>query len=553
MPTETKPNWPLRKGKDPDADPTNPGHGYLKTVDAGMVFERDIEVALRDGTKIYIDVFRPDKPGRFPVVLGYAPFGKHPHIDWDVAFPGADIPPGISKYTAFEACDPVVWTANDYVVVNADPRGIRYSEGIAEFMTAQEGQDEYDLIEWLAVQDWSNGNVGTNGVSYLSMSAYRVAELQPPHLKAVILWEALNDFYRDVKFHGGIPARNTHGWMQMTSWSKQSVEDLESGAREHPLYDDFWTCRVADLSKFEVPVFVVSSWANHGIHTRGTMEAWRELASKDKWLDLNAQKEWAYFYRADSVARQMRFFDRYLKGEQEAIQEWPAVRVEVRERLGSVIHREETSYPIPGTEFRPFYLDGSSGALEPSPVASEGSIDYDARRGTCDFDLHFSERTELIGPAALRLSISLRGSDDADLFVALRKFDASGSEVHFEYLGYFDTGSVALGWLRLSHRALDEARSTPERPRPLHTREERIYDGHPVAAEIAILDSGTVFEAGESLRLSIQGHDFVPEDMMSPRHTELRNDGQHMIHYGGRYQSRLLLPFVPSANNPEQV
>ena len=49
-----------------------------------------------------------------------------------------------------------------------------------------------------------NGNIGTNGVSYLAVTQWWVASLNPPHLKAMIPWEGLNDMYR-VAFHGGIP------------------------------------------------------------------------------------------------------------------------------------------------------------------------------------------------------------------------------------------------------------------------------------------------------------------------------------------------------------
>lgn len=543
----TVPPGPLRTGKHPSLDPTNPGHGYEKSVIAnGVVFERDVAVQLRDGTTIYVDVFRPDDDGNYPVLLGWAPFGKHPHIDWDVAFPGADIPPGNSKYTAFEAVDPLVWVPWGYIVVNADPRGIRYSEGIAQFMTRQEGEDEYDLIEWLGTQAWSSGRVATIGVSYLSMSAYRAAELQPPHLTAVVLWEALNDFYRDVKLHGGIPAMNlTHGWMQMTSWSRTLVEDMEVAIRTHPLYDEFWQRRVADLSKFTVPALVVSSWANQGIHTRGTFEAWENIASKQKWLDANGRKEWEYFYAAESVARQRAFLDHFMHDKQTELTEWPPVRVEVRQSLHQSYHRNEHEYPLARTQFTPYYLSASRGELvTEAPTAGE-TVAYDAREGSVTFDLPFDRDTELVGPAALRLWVAAHGANDADLFVALRKIDADGNEVHFKYLGFSNDGVVALGWLRLSHRALDTARSTPERPRPLHTREDWVYGDEPVLAEIPILDSGTLFEAGTTLRLEIGGHDLIHGEGMFPLHTETRNFGKHIIHAGGDYSSNLLLPVIP--------
>ena len=541
--------WTLRPGKDPDADPHYPGHGYTLIEDGDMIFERDVEVELRDGTKIYIDVFRPKAPGEYPVVLGYAPFGKHPHIDWDTAFPGADIPPGNSKYTAFEAPDPVVWTKAGFVIVNADPRGIGYSEGIAQFMTEQEGRDEYDLIEWLAVQPWSNGNIGTNGVSYFAMSAYQAAALKPPHLKGVILFEALNDFYRDVKFHGGIPNYGMcHGWMQMTSRSKTAVEDMEAGMREHPTRDEFWTSRVADLSKFDVPVWLVSSWANAGIPTRGTLEAWDEISSTEKWIDLNARKEWSYFYQPEMVAKQMAFFNRFLRGQDDAIAEWPTVLCQVRDSLKKNHHRVDTQYPLTGTEYKRMYLDASDGSMSFSAPSASAHVQYEAKTGNATFSWSFTEATELIGPSSLKLFLRAQGADDADLFIGLRKYDAAGNEVNFEYLGFFENGIVGLGWQRLSLRALDEKRSTPAKPYPSFAEFEHVYNDEVVELNIPILDAATRFEAGERLELDIRGYDHIKGGGMIPQHPENRNRGNHVVHTGGEYPSSLLLPFVPLAD-----
>lgn len=72
-------------------------------------------------------------------------------------------------------------------------------------MVKREAEDYYEVIEWAANQSWSNGNIGTNGVSYLAVTQWWVASLNPPHLKAMIPWEGLNDMYREVAFHGGIP------------------------------------------------------------------------------------------------------------------------------------------------------------------------------------------------------------------------------------------------------------------------------------------------------------------------------------------------------------
>jgi hypothetical protein len=96
-----------------------------------------------------------------------------------------------SKWTGFEAPDPLFWTRAGFVVIQADVRGMHKSEGHAGVLTDQDAQDYYDLIEWAARQPWSSGAVGLVGVSYLCMSQWRVAALRPPSLRAMIGGEVL--------------------------------------------------------------------------------------------------------------------------------------------------------------------------------------------------------------------------------------------------------------------------------------------------------------------------------------------------------------------------
>jgi putative CocE/NonD family hydrolase len=69
----------------------------------------------------------------------------------------------------------------------------------------QDGQDSYDLIEWLAVQDWCTGKVAMAGNSYLAISQWFAAAEQPPHLTAIAPWEGMSDLYRDLVMRGGMP------------------------------------------------------------------------------------------------------------------------------------------------------------------------------------------------------------------------------------------------------------------------------------------------------------------------------------------------------------
>lgn len=128
-----------------------------------------------------------------------------------------------------------------------------------------------------------------------------------------------------------------------------------------------------------------------------------------------------------------------------------------------------------------------------------------------------------------------------DLFVVLRKFDSTGSEVFFSGYNGYDRDGLAKGWLRASHRELDTLRSKPLRPWQSHRRVQKIHPGEIVALEIEIWPSATLFEAGSSLQLTIQGQDAAKYPAF--RHPKLVNRGWHTIFTGERYDSHLTVPF----------
>ena len=106
---------------------------------------------------------------------------------------------------------------------------------------------------------------------------------------------------------------------------------------------------------------------------------------------------------------------------------------------------------------------------------------------------------------------------------------------------------MALGWLRVSHRALDPLRSRPEQPFHSHAAEQPLSAGERVPVDIEIWPSATRFNKGEFLRLVVQGCD-IPEPGLpntpTARHEATRNRGRHVLHTGGTYDSHLLLPVV---------
>jgi predicted acyl esterase len=144
----------------------------------------------------------------------------------------------------------------------------------------------------------------------------------------------------------------------------------------------------------------------------------------------------------------------------------------------------------------------------------------------------------------LKLWVATDRGDDMDLFVAIKKLDADGREVCFECRENDTRGPVSNGWLRVSHRKLDPARSRPFQPVLAHDEVQLVKPGEIVPVQIEILPSSTSFEAGETLRLVIGGADLCSHAML--HHRERCNEGTHTLYAGGRYDSGLLVPFVPA-------
>jgi putative CocE/NonD family hydrolase len=127
-------------------------------------FTRDVAVPMRDGVVLRADVWLPGANGKFPVLVYRTPYGKHL----------------ATKQTTFRKA-----IERGYAVMICDVRGRYASDG--EFWPYQnEGRDGYDTIEWAARQPWSNGDIGTFGLSYPGAVQWLAAVENPPHLKAMV-------------------------------------------------------------------------------------------------------------------------------------------------------------------------------------------------------------------------------------------------------------------------------------------------------------------------------------------------------------------------------
>lgn len=546
-----KPRIAMRTGQDPATSMFPPPPPvYSESEEDGMRIERNVGVRLSHGATMYIDIYRPAGVERdLPVILAWSPYGKH-RTSATFRYPGSGIEAGwMSRHTGFEAPDPAYWCAAGYAVAYADPPGVLYSEGEMHHGGPDETRDACELIDWLGERPWSNGRVGMSGVSYLACIQWQVAAAHPRHLAAINPWEGFSDWYREFGYHGGM--RDTSFVPRATSFinfSTTRTEDTNTNMMAHPLYDEYWASKDVDLAAIEVPAFVVASWSDHGLHSRGTLEAYKQLSSPHKWLEVHGRKKWGYYYDPANVARLREFFDHFLKGGPE-LAHWPKVRLEIREGLNRGSFRNEKEWPLARTEHVPLYLDAKTEKLVSEPLSASAEISYDAtdKSSRLTFDRTFDSATELTGHMKLRLWVEIAAGDDADLFVAVQKLDASGAVVPFCWYALYENGPVALGWLRASHRATDPARSRPEQPFHTHLTEEKLAPGVPVAVDVEIWASSTHFAAGETLRVVVKGSDIydtvVPNQPML-LHEETRNAGRHTIRAGGRYDSHLLVPLV---------
>jgi predicted acyl esterase len=190
---------------------------------------------------------------------------------------------------------------------------------------------------------------------------------------------------------------------------------------------------------------------------------------------------------------------------------------------------------------------------QPSTFAHKGSYSAVPRRRHTDrvtFTHRFTEDTEITGSMALTLWISADEGTDLDVFVVVRKHNPAGAVVPFYGYNGYANDSVAKGWLRGSHRELDETRSRPERPFHAHHVVEPLDTGEPTRMTIEIWPSSTHFEADSELVVEIVGHDANRYPVL--RHKAAINRGTQTVHTGGTTPSVLVIPVIPAPTSASQ-
>ncbi|MFZ4585205.1 MAG: CocE/NonD family hydrolase [Acidimicrobiia bacterium] len=525
----------------------------------GVVFERDVEVPMRDGVVLRVNVFRPEAPGRYPVIMSAHPYGKDA-LPEPKARGGYKVPKqfrllpqsqpfAISAWTSWEAPDPAQWVPRGYVVVNCDLRGWGRSDGEGALLSMQEALDYHDLIEWAAAQPWSTGKVGLDGVSYLAISQWGAASTRPPHLAAICPWEGFTDVYRDFARPGGIREDGFMIlWTTLLKRQKRSPVTLRKHQKQHPLMDGWWRTCMRDIEAIDVPALVCASFSDHNLHSRGSFEGFRRIRSTQKWCYTHRGPKWSVYYSPEATAFRAKFFDHFLRGDDTGIAETPPVRIEIREDASTVAAvRHADQWPPADVRWTSGYLDTERGTLAAEPPAEHGCTEFDLRKGNAAFTWRVTEDVDLVGPMVLRCWVEVRGAPDAHLHVAVRKL-RRGKVVGFEGSYGYDFDVMTRGQLKVSHRALDDTKSLPWLPWHPHTAEQSVHGGAVVPVDIELLSQATRLRAGESLRLEIHGWPFVGRSPLFgqfPAGYEKGPKGTCIVHTGVSAPSSLLLPILP--------
>ena len=372
------------------------------------VFEKDVEIPMRDGTVLRADLTLPKADGPFPVLLERTPYNKDG---------GSEVGVGAPDFFA----------RRGYAVVIQDVRGRFASEG--EFYPFRDDgagvrRDGYDTIEWLAGQPWCDGRVGTIGGSYSGATQYRAALSRPPSLRAMFVRESSSDFqrewvYRDGAFELGFSLYWAHtvternlprlvggeelerqrrllrkAGEEMDDWYAklplypcpflEGLSDWHNVWLEHPQAGPYWWgLNIENYhDRTQTPTYHQGAWFD--IFLAGTLKNYlgmkRRARSEEArrsqklvigpWIhgspNINKRVVGECDFGPDAARdfNRMRlpWFDHWLKGVDTGVMDEPPVQIFV---MGRNQWRAEEDWPLPDTRYANYYLHGgSSGSID---------------------------------------------------------------------------------------------------------------------------------------------------------------------------------------------
>lgn len=226
--------------------------------------------------------------------------------------------------------------ASGYNVVLQDTRGRGDSEGSFQhyIATPHEGEDGYDLLEWICAQDWSDGTVGTTGFSYTGSNQQALAIMQHPALKSQVILDAgINYFKSTVREKGAfVPGQLATYALRMALTSPEARRDplvrarLEQAARNAPQWFSRLPWRKGDTPVSALPGY--EDWLLFAQNTPGEDERWRNPqmnieAHIEKYPDIPVLmvSSW-YGHHVWSTFRKLEYFSRHASPKRVIIGTW---------------------------------------------------------------------------------------------------------------------------------------------------------------------------------------------------------------------------------------
>ncbi|MFC4619589.1 CocE/NonD family hydrolase [Camelliibacillus cellulosilyticus] len=554
----------------------------VKEVLHAVKINRGVGIPMRDGVVLSADIYRPDDEDRHPAIMVRTPYMKN---------------------TTSHHENGIYYAERGYAVVIVDVRGRGDSEGVF-IPYRNEGDDGYDCIEWAASQSWCDGGVGTMGGSYLGRIQWLTALKQPPHLKTMIAAVTPSDPF--VEWPTGTPTPMHICWLYMTSdrvMQNTDVVDWDSVYRhlphvtmdeklgkslpawreeyEHPYLDDWWKeiSYQKSYNKIDLPVLHVSGWYDDELvgtplnFVGMTKEAPSEAARRNQkllvgpWIhQINTSSKIGDIdFGPDAIidlkGYQLRWFDRWLKGVKNSIDEEKPVKIFVMGRNEWV---EEDAWPLPQTNWTHYYLHSGGRAnsrfgdgvlsIEP-PTEKEPSTDhyvYDPENpvpfltdmvssqiGGADDYSAIERRDDVLvySTPALETDIEIIGPLKMVLFAAT---DALDTDFMVKLLDVHPNGFAQRlndGMVRARFR------NGMEHP-------ELLTPGEIYRYEIDCWDTAHVFKRGHQIRVEIASSAFPKYDCNlntgAPlgKTTDMKKANQ-TIYHDPAHPSAMILPVIP--------
>jgi putative CocE/NonD family hydrolase len=571
---------------------------------------KDIMVPMRDGIQLATDAWIPEGAGPAPTLLVRLPYSK----DAINLYGNAYVP---SVFALVEA---------GYVVVYQDCRGTFRSGG--EFTPMlNEASDGADTVAWLLEQPWCDGNIGAFGASYLGFTQWASASASS-HLKAIAPAVTTTDYYSTpwCSEGGALSLHAIHSWTTLMALADaqravaagtgdlQALMDLAGMAAgpephlaalpvrarpllekqwpwwaeilAHPARDEYWrVLSVADhFDEITVPALNIGGWFDifvnstartfSGLRVRGgSAEArdgqrliigpWDHLNSTGSYPDRQFGMA-ADAMAADLTGQHQRFFDRWLRGQPDALAGSAPVRIFV---MGIDQWREEQDWPLPGTSYDSYYLHGSGRAhtaggdgelhTEPPDGGHADVYLYDPRRPvpTLGGRVMMPSTANAAGPVdqrpvearddvlcystpVLEYPVEVTGHVSLTLFVSSSALD---TDFTGKLVDVFPDGRALYltdGILRARYR------KSPAEPELLAP--EQIYE---VTLDLSV--TSNVFLPGHRIRLEVSSSNFPRFDRNTNTGGMISEDSEsdvqvavNRVFHGPAHPSRLVLPII---------